>query len=169
MEDSLTFGPAKTFKDTIERRSYLNDLARAVQQLGRLIAIGAPDKVITDAFSKQDLLYFQSDESCWPHMFDLAATAARTIILIPGTSPGLLREVRTLRSSGSLSKTILFMPPTPRGAIRWIGEYNQPREVAREWEHARNALTNIGIKLPEYKRRPAWFSPLSGREGRVDA
>ena len=158
-EGSLTFRPGKLYKDAIEPgRSYLNDLALAVCNLGQPIAIGAPGTVITEAFARQDLLYFQSDESCWHLMFDFAAKAARAIILIPETTPNLLWEVRALVRSGCLSKAILFMPPTPTGAIRWIAAYNRPTDIAVKWAHARAAWNKIGLELPAYQKSGMLFA-----------
>ena len=167
-EGSLGFRPAKTGKNAIEPgSSYLNALAFAVRPLGQLIAIGAPQTVITEAFDRPAVLYFQSGDSSWPRMFDLASKAARLIIVIPGVTPSLLREVGALASSDRLSKVVLLMPPTPSGAIRWIAAYREPQQISVKWEHARTEWRRIGIELPAYQKSGMLFALHS--DGTVEA
>jgi hypothetical protein len=150
--DGLAFRPDKYGDNTIYRgHSYLNDLARAVCEIGQSIAIGAPNEVTGASFEKHDLLYFQSAESTWLKMFSLAGEGARAVILVPGTTPGLLQEVRALVSSGNLRKIILFMPPTPTGIIRWIGGYSGPKEIEKNSERVRASWKNFGLELPAYR------------------
>jgi hypothetical protein len=89
----LTYRPDQYGEYAIYRGdSYVNDFARAVDQFGQLIAIGTPGEVTGVSFVRHDVLYFQSAEATWLEMFNLAAQGARSVILIPGTSPGLMQE-----------------------------------------------------------------------------
>jgi len=56
------------------------------------------------------VLYFQSAKATWFEMFNLAAQTARSVILIPGTSSGLMQEVHALISSDSLVVTVPSAP-----------------------------------------------------------
>jgi hypothetical protein len=149
---SLAYRPDQ-FDDTAIHRghSYVNDFARAVDQFGQLIAIGAPGEVTGVSFERQDVLYFQSANATWFEMFNLAAQAARSVILIPGTSPGLMQEVHALISSDSLVKVIVFMPPTPTGMIKWIARYRETEKIAKNWEHMRTSWRDLGLELPAYR------------------
>jgi hypothetical protein len=156
--DGLAFRPRQYGDYTIYRgHSYLNDLARAASEFGQPIAIGAPSEVTGHSFAKQDLLYFQSSEASWLEMFSLAAQGARAVILIPGTTGGLLQEVSALRSSSRLAKIILFMPPTPTGIIRWLDRYSGPEEIPRNWERVRASWKDLAIELPVYRNSGMLF------------
>ena len=150
---SLAYRPDQYGDYAIYRgHSYVNDFARAVDQFGQLIAIGAPGEVTGVSFARQDVLYFQSAKATWFEMFNLAAQAARSVILIPGTSPGLMQEVHALISSDSLVKVIVFMPPTPTGMInKWIIRYKEPEGIARKWEQVRTSWRDLGLELPAYR------------------
>ena len=97
------------------------------------------------------MLYFQSAKATWFEMFNLAAQAARSVILIPGTSSGLMQEVHALISSDSLVKVIVFMPPTPTGMIKWFVGYGGTGRIARQWEDARTSWRDLGLELPAYR------------------
>jgi hypothetical protein len=53
--------------------SYTEDVAIALEKIGRLVAIGGPDETI-EMFEKHSL-YFQSSGTGWPEMFRLASSA----------------------------------------------------------------------------------------------
>jgi hypothetical protein len=137
--------------------SYLNDLATALQDIGCTLAIGAPDDTIE--MSEKRLLYFQSSESGWTEMFRLASKAARAVIVIPERSPGVGREIRDLASSGSLSKVIIFMPPTPTGfEAQWIMQYVDTKAISIRWSAVQRQWECIGISLPDYDKAGMLFA-----------
>jgi hypothetical protein len=85
-------------------------------------------------------------------MFKLASEAACAIIVIPGWTPGLMREIRELTTVEALTKLIVFMPPTPTGfAAKWIVRYESTDAIAMKWEEVRRQWADIRVSLPAYE------------------
>jgi hypothetical protein len=154
--DGLAFHPAVWVhnqnygRHRRDKGSYVSELAHAWAE-GYLVAIGAPTK-------REDLLhgvgglYFQTREEDWEPAFLLTAQSARFIWIIPGTTDGVMEEMRVLRKSGLTEKTIVFMPPQPvqRGLERVAREYCDPDHFTNRWKEAADRWRLEGCELPEY-------------------
>ena len=172
--DGLSFRPAvwvanqKFGRHRRDKPSFLNDLANACHP-GFLVAIGAPTKR-EDLYNSVFSLYFQTRDEEWESTFVLAARAAWFIWMIPGTSAGILAEMRTLRNFALTEKTVVFMPPQPlQSGLEGVARpYCDPDHFPKLWKET-TQLWNAdgGCQLPEYDRNGAIytcnsdFSPLT--------
>ena len=126
-------------------RGFLYFLGLATASLGRSVAIGNPSECLV--FGQQmwglEHFYVESDDKRWVDLFMIMARAARVILLIPETSPGIEREMHTLVKRKLTGKALVFMPPlAPKGMSN--------RKVARRWEDVRAFWEGKGMALPAY-------------------
>lgn len=141
--------------------SYAHDIASALMPRGRLIALGGPADV-RNYYEASDVLYIQSREQDWLEMFSAALSAAQAVILVPGLSDGLLREIRAIAALHSWDKVLVFMPPVPdpNRPFKFTSFYVNEKAAGEEWEKVRARWNELGYELPEYV--PAGMVYLSG-------
>jgi hypothetical protein len=86
----------------------------------------------------------------WIELFRYAAERARSIVLVPGMSPGLLEEIGFIRSDPALlRKTLVFMPPTPPEKVGGTFYFERDRHEL-EWGKVQAAWASSGLELPNY-------------------
>jgi len=98
----------------------------------KFVALGRPGEHVGAA-------RVQSDEHSWKQQLLMLANAARLIVCVPASNPGVRWEVKSLRESLNLSKTVFVMPPLSE-------RYN----VERAWREAFTILREDGLTLPPY-------------------
>jgi hypothetical protein len=139
--------------------SYSDDLARAVGDSVDLFAIGGPTTE-EDLFNEVKLLYFQTSEKDWETAFLLTARMSRFIFIIPGLTPGIVLEMRTLCTNNLASKTITLMPPQPLNrafVTEAAAPYTDPDHFPTLWKQTAEFWRRENFELPEYKREGAVF------------
>lgn len=162
--DGLSFRPAvwvpnqKFGRHRRDKPSFLNDLAYASHP-GFLAAIGAPTKR-EDLYNSVFSLYFQTRDEEWEATFVLAARAAWFIWMIPGTSAGILAEMRALRNFVLTERTVVFMPPQPlQSGLEGIARpYCDPDHFPKLWKEITRLWNADGCHLPEYNRDGAIYT-----------
>jgi hypothetical protein len=80
--------------------------------------------------------HFQTTDSAWVQEFRLLAVRAKTIVIVPGVSSGIMDEIRWLTMTGLLSNAVFFKP---RG-------YPKSLWQATKEEYEREGV----IELPNY-------------------
>jgi hypothetical protein len=143
---------------TSNGKSYLPDLAKALSTKGVVLGIGGLTNV-ADYYSETDTLHYQVDDASWENVFLYIADSAKAIVIIPGTSPGVSREIEILNDRGFLQKTLVFMPPTPSNKGRTFFKYLDLERVAEEWETVRKFWREKrGFDFPKYNVDGMLFS-----------
>jgi hypothetical protein len=140
--------------------SYLEILARALGDSVDLFAVGGP-KTEEDLFNETNCLYFQTLDQDWENAFLLAAHMSRFIFLVPGVTPGIILEMRTLRTNNLANKTITLMPPQPlnRGYVTdSAAPYTDRDHFPTLWKQTADVWRRDKFDLPEYKREGAVFT-----------
>lgn len=140
------------------RRSFLPRLAAAFECFGPVVAIG--DNKGSSDDSEWPLLFLQLDEARWWDGVQLAAAAARGIIVIPSPSPGVLQEIRFLQQRSLFSKTIVLMPPYLHsgGGLSALPEY-APSGIDWIWSAMQRVLVQERLHLPDYDPGGMLFIP----------
>jgi hypothetical protein len=133
--------------------SYARAIANALFPHGQLIAIGAPTDV-RNYFEATDALYVQSREEDWFLMFSAALAGVRAVVLIPGVTTGLMREVHAIATLGAWSKVVVFMPPTPdpNESYKVLQRYVDELASEKAWKQVQAKWKESGYDLPEYVR-----------------
>src|SRR5690606_13581537 len=75
------------------------------------------------------------------------------VVMLPGETQGLLREIDSLRRRELLGKLLLIMPPLHRNPVRVPWVHVHEKDVVHGWNEARQALSALHITLPEYDPR----------------
>lgn len=127
---------------------YLDYLEKALRGYGRIVVIGEHEQM-RSSYSTVFTLYV----SDWFFAVRWFAPRARAIILEPGMSEGVVREIEFLRDHGLLDRTIIYM--SPPGNVR-AGSIKPPQTGTSEqtispgyWQEVRNKVAEYGLHLPE--------------------
>jgi hypothetical protein len=97
----------------------------------------------------------------WEETFVLTARMSRFIFIIPGFTPGIVLEMRTLRINNLANKTIILMPPQPlnRGYVtESAAPYVDSHHFPKLWKQTADIWRRDNFELPEYKRDGAVFT-----------
>ena len=139
---------------------------QAAAPTGRLIAIGKVKEVgghfagrlgYFGVMDEVEQLYIITDEERWYRVFLYLAEASRAIILIPEITAGVEREMSILAHSNLTSKTLVFMPPTPKN-VKGIEEFVR-QKYANRWRTVREYWQARGLNLPDYDLRGMVYRP----------
>ena len=101
-----------------------------------LISLGGPSE-------KEGAGRILTTDDSWEECFHRLAKRARTIIVVPGTQLGIMAEVRWLRVSGLLRKTVFFKPKEYLET-----EWRKVQELYEQKEY---------IHLPDYSQKQLSF------------
>jgi hypothetical protein len=124
-------------------------LIGAVQAHGPLLAIGGENfEEYGVRMQRSPLIFIRCRDEAWRPCFQVAAQAARAILVCPASSPALLEEMYSLVHFGLLEKTIVFMP----------SESMVPG-VSSEWLKYRQRASRYGFRLPEYSAYGMLYVP----------
>ena len=85
-------------------------LAMSLYPSGELVGMGIPGHYISGAGK------VKSDDRDWKKLISLLSIHSLAVILIPSERPGTLWEIKMLRDSGLLPKTVFVMPPLSTGS-----------------------------------------------------
>lgn len=101
-----------------------------------LVSIGAPT-------GEEGAGHVVTTDASWQETFRKLAKRARSIVVVPGIQPGIMSEIRWLRFSGLLVKTVFFKPKEyPEAEWRKVQELYEQKEC---------------IDLPEYSPKQLSF------------
>jgi hypothetical protein len=103
----------------------------ALRRDGRLIAIGGRYRPRS---SSSAMLVLSATETNWIPLMRELCVHARAILLHPGTTEGLLTEVRYVLQHGLLEKLVVVTTPTTRDA----------------WYRIKSAFSELGLEWPPY-------------------
>jgi hypothetical protein len=165
-EGPLTSQPARAYgRQAVEiyGHAYAQDIAESFSGFGQVIAIGGPLD-IRNFYEDSTVMYIQSNEKRWREMFILAATASRAVIMIPGTSNGILHEAGVIRDLNLWSRVICFMPPSPDPgrSFKFLERIVDESAAAKEWRRVRLEWGALGYKLPPYDPKGKLFTCTNG-------
>ncbi len=135
----------------------------------RYLAIGFPVVRIAGEYHKF-ITVLKVKDDYWYDAFDLLAASARLIIVIPGATGGIVRELTTIRANIELyAKTMLYQPPVfvvSHGNVRnvfrghyvkdmmfWFYNADELPKSSREeaWEAMTRSLQEIGFAVPDFE------------------
>lgn len=124
---------------TMELESILRE---GLERYGALVGLGRSGEA--DGAGR-----VESSEEGWRQKAALLADKACLILLMPSDRAGTAEEMRLVRQTGCLAKTIFLMPPQPEG-----GSYN----AEDEWLRARASAAQAQLTLPEYRSTGCFFT-----------
>lgn len=142
--------------------SFFEEISNSINDIGRPIAIGGPGNS-PDFFPEHSVLFYQSEEASWFRMFEIAANAAKLIIIQIGDSKGLTREISTLVDIKLTNKMLFFMPPTPDNKFNPVAHFVDLKNYEDEWNKMIIYWLDKGLHLPPYNKYGAIFNPFNGR------
>ena len=130
-------------------RSHVVTLASELRKCGPIVAIG-PARSGTAGAPRVDVLFLEPTDADWFAVFEIVSLGSRAIVMLPGETGGVIREIASLRNRGLLGKLILVMPPLqrPRVTVPWLRVHSQ--DVVRGWDAARDGLSALDVVLPDY-------------------
>lgn len=133
-------------------RSHVLTIASRIRKAAPVVAIGPPRSGAA-ASPGIDVLFFEPTDTEWFDVFEALSLGCAGIVLLPGETQGLLREIDSLRRRGLLGKLLLIMPPLRRNSARvpWVHVHDD--DVVHGWREARRALSALNVTLPEYDPR----------------
>jgi hypothetical protein len=111
-------------------------LQRALDPVMPMIALGDPGTIVGAG-------RIQSQHSDWENRYVVLASAATLIVCMPLGSDTVAWEMAQVVKMQGLSRTVFIMPPL-RGRFASL--------MPMKWAQSRNALAEIGIRLPPYSR-----------------
>jgi hypothetical protein len=159
----LSYKPDRVRKShRVNGGPFFEEISNSLNDIGRPIAIGGPGNS-PDFFPDHSLLFYQSEESSWFRMFEIAANAAKLIIIQIGDSKGLTREISTLVDIKLTNKMLFFMPPTPDNKFNLIGHFVDLNNYEEEWNKMIIYWVDKGLQLPPYNKYGALFNPFNGK------
>ncbi len=97
----------------IRYETYETSLAKAVADLGPLVAVGQPGEMLPPLGSAR--LYVRHDR--WQQVVGELAEKAQLIVLRVGRTEGFWWEVRHLAAAGLLEKVVFYLPKKDRGRL----------------------------------------------------
>jgi hypothetical protein len=123
-------------------RSNVLRVAHGLRGLGPAIAIGFPRRGIRSALTL-DALMLQPDEHHWFQVFEMLSESSRVVVALPGESPSVTREWRSLVERALVKKTVIVMPPHGHG-LAHVGRRGG-RESSLPW---RRSIRRWRIRVP---------------------
>jgi hypothetical protein len=142
-------GPANPSPKAFIVDDVLEEVAEALSGIGTLFVIGSKETG-SMAWSPAAILLRSGELSCRP-LFERLARGARAIVVLPGPTPGIVEELTHIQEQRLLRKTLIVMPPA-------TGRDNRPKT----WESLRNALQQVGWKLPEFREEGMVYVASTG-------
>ncbi|EMS34135.1 hypothetical protein C943_03952 [Mariniradius saccharolyticus AK6] len=161
-EGALTSEPARHYgrhSTEIHGLSYAHAIAAALPKDSRMLAIGSAAD-IRNYYEKSDVMFIQSEEATWLEMFSMAVSAARGVIVIPGTSVGLMHEIQVIRERDLWYKVVCFMPPLPNPSrpFRFLDRFVDEQAAAKQWKRVCVVWNDLGFELPAYDPKGQIFT-----------
>jgi hypothetical protein len=122
-------------------RSVEEPLVRAFGRIAPVIAVGRPGEVLPPVGAAR--LYLSDDE--WQATVSKLAAQARVLVLVAGSSSGLIWEAISLVEIEQVQRFVLYVP-----ILRHYGSRYDIEERNREWLAFRNALQpRLPVDLPD--------------------
>lgn len=125
-----------------ERFELEAQLARAVEPIGPLVALGAP----LEHFGAGRV---QVGDDEWQEAVAQLLLAAELIVLLPSSRKGTLWEISKILTADVVARTVVVDPPD--GSVAWVGADDDELEDydhAAEWTAVRRAFAKRGYALP---------------------
>lgn len=123
-----------------EPGSRFNEIAKALETVGRPVVIGGGMALNAFADEEPAFLRLSAPDEYWRDVFRIFAAGARLIVIVPGSTEGVVEELQRLLQSGVRKKCIVLCLPTMRS-----GEHAQFRS---HWDRIRATLQSSGLHLP---------------------
>jgi hypothetical protein len=140
-------GPAGPKARPLEGSSLLDDVDQAVSAFGPLVILGHEKD--SDPGGLWDAVMVRSRDENWWDTLDYAVEEARGILIMPGATPGILKELCHIREKGFGQKTLLLVPPFLRNP-HILQNWTQKRYG--EWKanlaSVEASLETEGIEMP---------------------
>jgi len=95
-----------------------------------------------DAGDKPGASHLRATDSNWEEKFQLLAPSAQTIVVVPGISDGIIKEMRWLMMAGLVDITVFLKPK------------GYPK---KKWTEARLSFEKGGVRLPPYYSKELSF------------
>ncbi len=143
--------------------AFAHDIGEALGAWGRLIAIGG-DVDLQNYYRGSDVIYVQSRDETWFQMFANVLAGVRAVIVIPGLSEGLLREMRAIAQLRAWDRVLVFMAPDPAPDrdYKFLDWYADDRAAEKEWEKVRQMWNELGYALPAHQAAGMLYAAASG-------
>jgi hypothetical protein len=137
------------------RNPYIWQLSHSLWDWGRMILLldETPDSRL-----RVNAVILKTQENDWQQSVLSVARRCWLVVVFPSPTKGCVEELCMLASDpGLLEKTILFMPPTPKGLNRFLSRGNA--DFSADWEAVRMELSAHKFNLPAYDPRGMLFVP----------
>lgn len=139
------------------RRNLVEALAAPKETRGPVLALGdeKPDSFDSNPLADmvRTVLYWTPDR-LWEVCFDYLVMASRAVIVIPGTTPGIIRELESLSQLADdeqiKRRIVVIMTPATDSAQAGRLAAEDERSLQESWERIRKHLRKHKLELPEY-------------------
>lgn len=118
---------------------------------GRPVALGIPKEEMPES-GEHEIVFVRTDDTTWEQAFQVLARHSRFLFLVPGSTPGVIKEMEAIRDQGFCARTFVYMPPAPKGSP------DQSR-IQKEWQRTREYCAKYRFALPEHEADGMLFVP----------
>lgn len=166
-ETVLKDRPTGTMRAGVHRLSIGHNLAELLEQkqcLGRVLVLQEePRRKTTPSWTgyseedPPDLIVIREDDVHWFETIERLVRRCRTIILLPGTTAGLMEEFHLLTSRRLLDRVLVLMPPLSRA---WLPDEDEEQRFRARWRALQRELDRgQGCRLPDYEPEGMLYRP----------
>jgi hypothetical protein len=133
--------------------SFRIEVVRALAKEGIPLAVGSLER--ERDHSLVPIVSIRTSDACWEATVRRLAPQARAIVVIPGTTDGVLTELRLVRSEGWYERCLIFIPPVitrERIALPFDIRVEDNRSAMEgAWNLVRKRLAKDGVCLPPFE------------------